>query len=160
MFGMPALLDIKNLSILFSAEQYPVKVVSGLSFDIKGAEVFGLVGESGCGKSLTALSILRILPPHAYTEGEIFFNSRNLLSLGEGDMRQIRGKDIAMVFQEPMTSLNPALTVGYQIAETLMAHLNFSKNKAMENAVALLGAGKIPTPESRVRHYPHQLSGG
>src|SRR5208282_6658317 len=127
MVGMPSLLDIKNLSVLFSAGQYPMKVVSGLSFDIKGAEVFGLVGESGCGKSLTALSILRILPPHSYAEGEIFFNSKNLLSLGDREMRQIRGKDIAMVFQEPMTSLNPALTVGYQIAETLITHLNFPK---------------------------------
>src|SRR5208337_1759856 len=127
MVGMPALLDIKNLSILFSADQYPLKVVSGLSFDIKRAEVFGLAGESGCGKSLTALSILRILPPNAYAEGEIFFNSENLLSLGDGEMRQIRGKDIAMVFQEPMTSLNPALTVGYQIAETQITHLNFPR---------------------------------
>ncbi len=160
MVGMPALLDIKDLSILFSADQYPLKVVSGLSFDIKRAEVFGLAGESGCGKSLTALSILRILPPHAYTEGEISFNKKNLLSLGDGEMRRIRGKDIAMVFQEPMTSLNPALTVGYQIAETLIAHLNFSKKKAMENAVELLRAVKIPSPESRIKDYPHQLSGG
>jgi len=160
MVGMRALLDIKNLSILFSAGQYPLKVVSGVSFDIKEAEVFGLAGESGCGKSLTALSVLRILPPNAYTEGEILFNSRKLLSIGEGEMRQIRGKDIAMVFQEPMTSLNPALTIGYQIAETLMTHLNFPKNKAMEAAVELLGAVKIPSPESRVKDYPHQLSGG
>src|SRR5208283_1873992 len=108
MVGMRALLDIKNLSILFSSGQYPLKVVSGVSFDIRSAEVFGLVGESGCGKSLTALSILRILPPHAYSEGEILFNDKNLLSLGDKEMRQIRGKDIAMVFQEPMTSLNPA----------------------------------------------------
>lgn len=157
---MPALLDIKNLSVFFAADHGPLKVVSGLSFDINKSEVFGLAGESGCGKSLTALSVLRILPPHAYTEGEIFFSGRNLLSLSDAELRKVRGQDIAMIFQEPMTSLNPVLTVGYQIAETLITHLNLSKKKAMERAVELMRAVKIPDPESRVGDYPHQLSGG
>lgn len=157
---MSSLLEIKNLSVFFSADHAPLKVVSELSFDIKKAEIFGLAGESGCGKSLTALSILRILPTHAFTDGEILFNGNNLLSLGDGDMRKIRGRDISMVFQEPMTSLNPVLTVGYQIAETLIAHFNFSKKKALENAVELMRAVKIPFPEARVGDYPHQLSGG
>ena len=157
---MSFLLDIKNLSILFYTDQYPLKVVSDLSFYIKTAEVFGLAGESGCGKSLTALSILRILPPHTYTEGEIFFDNKNLQSLGDEEMRQIRGKNIAMVFQEPMTSLNPVLTVGYQIAETLIAHLGLSKKAAMDAAVDLLRSVKMPAPELRVKDYPHQLSGG
>jgi oligopeptide/dipeptide ABC transporter ATP-binding protein len=160
MDGILSLLDIRNLSVLFRLDQYPLKVVSDLSFYIRKAEVFGLAGESGCGKSLTALSVLRILPPHAYTEGEILFKSKNLLSLGDDRMRQIRGKDIAMIFQEPMTSLNPVLTVGYQVAETLIAHLNLSKKTAMETAVELLRSVKIPSPELRVRDYPHQLSGG
>lgn len=160
MVGIPSILDIRNLSVLFSAERDPLKVVSGLSFYIRNGEVFGLVGESGCGKSLTALSILRILPPHAYTEGEIFFNNVNLLSLSDGAIRKIRGKDIAMIFQEPMTSLNPVLTVGYQIAETLITHLSLSRKAAMDAAVELLKSVKIPSPETRVKDYPHQLSGG
>ncbi|MBF0559720.1 MAG: ABC transporter ATP-binding protein [Nitrospirae bacterium] len=157
---MASLLEIRNLSVSFSTDKGPLKVISGLSFDIKKAEVFGLAGESGCGKSMTALSVLRILPSHAFADGEIFFDGKDLLSLDERGMRKIRGKDISMVFQEPMTSLNPVLTVGYQIAETLMAHFNLSKKKAIENAVELMRAVKIPTPESRVGDYPHQLSGG
>ncbi len=160
MVGMPCLLDIKNLSVSFSTDIGALKVVSGISLEIKKSEVFGLAGESGCGKSLTALSILNILPPYAYTEGEIFFNDRNLLILSDDEMRQIRGKDISMVFQEPMTSLNPVLTVGYQVAEVLITHLSISKKEAMGKAVELLRAVKIPAPESRVKDYPHQLSGG
>jgi len=160
MVGMPALLNIRNLSVSFSVDHSPLEVVSDLSFDIKKAEVFGLAGESGCGKSLTALSILRILPLHAYAEGEILFSGRNLLLLDDREMRDIRGQYIAMVFQEPMTSLNPVLTVGFQIAETLIAHLKLSKKKAIEKAVELMRAVKIPSPENWVKDYPHQLSGG
>ncbi len=160
MVGIPSLLDIRNLSVLFSADQGNLKVVSGVSFNIKKAEVFGLVGESGCGKSLTALSILNILPSHAHAEGEILFSGRDLLKLSDSEMRQIRGKDISMIFQEPMTSLNPVLTVGYQIAEALITHLKTSGKEAMEKAVDLLRAVKMPAPESRVKDYPHQLSGG
>ncbi len=160
MFDMPSLLSINNLSVSFNTDKGPLKVVSDLYLDIKKAEVFGLVGESGCGKSLTALSLLRILPPNAFAEGEILFNNRNLLSLDEDEMRQTRGKDISMIFQEPMTSLNPVLTVGYQIAEALTAHLDLSKKEAMNKAVELLRAVKIPSPELRIKDYPHQMSGG
>ncbi|HAK89838.1 MAG TPA: dipeptide/oligopeptide/nickel ABC transporter ATP-binding protein [Nitrospiraceae bacterium] len=155
-----ALLDIKNLSVSFKTDKGFLRVVSGLSFDIKKSEVFGLVGESGCGKSLTALSIMRILPNNAFAEGEIFFNDKNLLTLGESEMRVIRGKDISMIFQEPMTSLNPVLTVGYQIAEALTAHFDISKKEAMNRATVLLRDVKIPSPELRIKDYPHQMSGG
>ena len=160
MADMTSLLDIHNLSVFFNTDRGPLKVVSDLSLDINKAEVFGLVGESGCGKSLTALSILRILPPNAFTGGEIGFNGKNLLSLPEDEMRQTRGKDISMIFQEPMTSLNPVLTVGYQIAEALTAHFNLSNKEAMNKAVGLLRSVKIPSPEMRVKDYPHQMSGG
>ncbi|MEW5744525.1 MAG: ABC transporter ATP-binding protein [Nitrospirota bacterium] len=157
---MSSFLCIADLSVLFRTDKGLVRVVSDLSLDLNKAEVFGLVGESGCGKSLTALSILRILPPNAFTEGEVLFNGRNLLGLDEEEMRGIRGRDISMIFQEPMTSLNPVLTVGYQIAETLMTHEALSKREAMNRAVELLRAVKIPSPELRVKDYPHQMSGG
>ncbi|MGO9614002.1 MAG: ABC transporter ATP-binding protein [Dissulfurispiraceae bacterium] len=154
------LLNINGLSISFNTERGPLQVVSNISLAIRNAEVFGLVGESGCGKSLTALSILRILPNNAVTEGEIFFRNENLLSLPDDQMRKIRGKDISMVFQEPMTSLNPVLTIGYQIAEALRTHYNLSKGSAMDRTIDLLRAVKIPSSELRVKDYPHQLSGG
>lgn len=158
---MPSpLLSIDNLSIYFKTEKGPLNIVSTLSFDIREAEVFGLVGESGCGKSLTALSILRILPANAYSEGKILFKGKDILSLSEEQMRQIRGRDISMIFQEPMTSLNPVLTIGSQIAEALFTHLDISKKGAMEKSVELLRAVKIPSPELRIKDYPHQLSGG
>ena len=151
------LLDIKNLSVSFKTGKGPLKVISDLSLDIKKAEVFGLVGESGCGKSLTALSIMGILPGNAFAEGRIFFNDRDLLALSDAGMRQIRGKDI---FQEPMTSLNPVLTIGYQIAEALTTHFNISGKDALNRSVELLGAVKIPAPALRIKDYPHQMSGG
>ena len=157
---MSPLLRIRDLSVFFRTDAGPLKVVSDLSLDIRPAEVFGLVGESGCGKSLTALSVLRILPGNAYAAGEVLFNGKNLLALGEGEMRQVRGKDISMIFQEPMTSLNPVLTVGYQIAEALTEHFAISKKEAMQRAVELLRAVKIPSPELRIKDYPHQMSGG
>jgi oligopeptide/dipeptide ABC transporter ATP-binding protein len=155
-----SLLNINNLSVSFKTDKGPIKVVSNLSFDIKKAEVFGLVGESGCGKSLTALSILGILPNNAFAEGEISFNNKNLLTLRDAEMRNLRGKDISMIFQEPMTSLNPVLTIGYQIAEALVTHFGISKKEAMDRTVELLKAVKIPSPELRIKDYPHQMSGG
>ncbi len=155
-----SLLNINNLSISFKTDKGHLTVVSDLSFDIKKSEVFGLVGESGCGKSLTALSILRILPNNAFAEGEIFFNNKNLLTLGEDEMREIRGKDISMIFQEPMTSLNPVLAIGYQIAEALTAHFDISKREAMDRTVELLKGVRIPSPDVRIKDYPHQMSGG
>ena len=154
------LLDVKNLSISFKSDYVALRVVSDITFDIGKAEVFGLVGESGSGKSMTALSILRILPVNAFAEGNILFKGRDLLTLDEAEMRRTRGKDLSIIFQEPMTSLNPVLTVGYQIAEALRAHFDISKSDAMSKAVELLRSVRIPSPEIRIRDYPHQLSGG
>ena len=154
------LLDVRNLSIAFKSDQRALRVVSDISFDIGKAEIFGLVGESGSGKSMTALSILRILPVNAFAEGNILFKDRDLLTLGEDEMRRTRGKDISIIFQEPMTSLNPVLTVGDQVAEALRAHFDISKSDAMGKAVELLRSVRIPSPETRIRDYPHQLSGG
>ncbi len=154
------LLNVRDLSVSFRSDHNPLTVVSGISLDIGKAEIFGLVGESGSGKSMTALSILRILPGNAFAEGSIIFEEKNLLSLHEDEMRSIRGKDISIVFQEPMTSLNPVLTVGYQIAEALFAHFSISKRDAIKKAVELLRAVKISSPETRIKDYPHQLSGG
>jgi oligopeptide/dipeptide ABC transporter ATP-binding protein len=155
-----SLLEVRGLDISFTTTGNPIKVVSRLTFEINEAEVFGLVGESGCGKSITALSIMGILPHNAFAEGDINFNSRNLLKLDRESMRKLRGKEISMIFQEPMTSLNPVLTIGYQIAEVLLTHTKISRSEAMSKAVELLRAVKIPSPEVRIKEYPHQMSGG
>ena len=157
---MNSILEVKGLDISFRSASTSIKVVSNLNFDIKEAEVFGLVGESGCGKSLTALSIMGILPHNAFAEGEIIFKGNNLLKLDNESMRRLRGRELSMIFQEPMTSLNPVLTIGYQIAEVITTHLGLSKKDAMANAVELLKAVKIPSPEIRTKEYPHQMSGG
>lgn len=155
-----SLLKVRDLNISFRSTNNPTKVVSSLNFEIKEAKVFGLVGESGCGKSLTALSIMGILPHNAFAEGEINFKGNNLLKLDSESMRRLRGKELSMVFQEPMTSLNPVLTIGYQIAEVFTTHTGLSKKEAMANTVELLKAVKIPSPEIRIKEYPHQMSGG
>ena len=155
-----SLLSVRDLNIFFRSSSQPVNVVSHLNFDIAESEIFGLAGESGCGKSITALSILGILPALANAAGEILFRGKNLLTLGREPMRRIRGKEISMIFQEPMTSLNPVLTIGYQIAEVLMTHENMTKKDAMDKAVGLLRAVRIPSPELRIKEYPHQMSGG
>lgn len=155
-----SLLEISALNISFKTAANPIKVVNNVSFDIKESEAFGLVGESGCGKSLTALSIMGILPPNAYAEGSIRFNATDLLRLDSESMRRLRGKELAMIFQEPMTSLNPVLTIGYQIFEVLTAHLDISKKDAFDRAVSLLRDVRIPSPEIRIKEYPHQMSGG
>lgn len=157
---MNSILEVKSLDISFRSASTSIKVVSNLNFEIKEAEVFGLVGESGCGKSLTALSIMGILPHNALAEGEIIFKGNNLLKLDNESMRRLRGRELSMIFQEPMTSLNPVLTIGYQIAEVITTHLGLSKKDAMANAVELLKAVKIPSPEIRTKEYPHQMSGG
>ena len=157
---MNSILEVKSLDISFRSASTSIKVVSNLNFEIKEAEVFGLVGESGCGKSLTALSIMGILPHNAFAEGEIIFKGNNLLKLDNESMRRLRGRELSMIFQEPMTSLNPVLTIGYQIAEVITTHLGLSKKDAMANAVELLKAVKIPSPEIRIKEYPHQMSGG
>ncbi|MCX7913892.1 MAG: ABC transporter ATP-binding protein [Thermodesulfovibrionales bacterium] len=155
-----SLLTVKDLSIYLKGQSGFFPLISKISFDIRKAEVFGIVGESGCGKTLTALSIMRILPQNIFSEGEILFNNRDILSLTEEEMRKIRGKDISMIFQEPMTSLNPVLTVGRQIAEALMTHFNLTKRDSLEKAIEILKRVKIPDPELRIKDYPHQLSGG
>lgn len=155
-----SLLAVRDLNISFRAKKHPLQVVTNLNFSIDRSEVFGLVGESGCGKSLTALSIMGILPQNAFSEGEISYNGINLLKLDNESMRKLRGKELSMIFQEPMTSLNPVLTIGYQISETLTTHEGLSTKKAMDRATELLRAVRIPSPEIRVREYPHQMSGG
>jgi len=155
-----SLLEIRTLNIAFRTATTPLKVVGNLSFDVNESEVFGLVGESGCGKSLTALSIMGILPSTAYAEGSINFKGTDLLKLDTESMRCLRGREMAMIFQEPMTSLNPVLTVGYQIAEVMTTHLGLSKRDAFDRALELLRDVKIPSPEIRIKEYPHQMSGG
>lgn len=155
-----SLLEIRDLVISFRFAHRTVQVVSHLDFRIEEAEVFGLVGESGCGKSLTALGIMGILPHNALAEGRIFFKGRDLLTLDKGAMRALRGRELAMIFQEPMTSLNPVLTIGYQVAEVLRTHLGLSRKDAMAQTVELLKAVKIPSPDIRIKEYPHQMSGG
>jgi oligopeptide/dipeptide ABC transporter ATP-binding protein len=155
-----SLLQVRDLNITFRSTDNPIRVISSLNFEIEESRVFGLVGESGCGKSLTALSIMGILPHNAFAEGEIIFRGRDLLKLDNESMRRLRGKELSMIFQEPMTSLNPVLTIGYQVAEVLTTHLGLSKKEATAKATELLRAVRIPSPEIRIREYPHQMSGG
>lgn len=155
-----SLLEVRDLNISFKLPNNTIRVVSHLNFRIEEAQVFGLVGESGCGKSLTALSIMGILPHNAFAEGEIIFKGNKLLQLDRESMRRLRGKELAMIFQEPLTSLNPVLTIGYQVAEVLMTHMGLSRKNALAKTEELLRAVKIPSPEIRTKEYPHQMSGG
>jgi peptide/nickel transport system ATP-binding protein len=155
------LLAIENLQVHFRTPDGVNRAVDGVSFSIGSGETLAIVGESGCGKSVTAMSILRLLPePPARTAGAIRFQGRNLLDLPNRAMRKIRGNEISVIFQEPMTSLNPVLTVGRQIGETLRLHQGLSRTKAEARAVEMLKLVGIPEPQRRVREYPHQLSGG
>jgi oligopeptide transport system ATP-binding protein len=156
------LLSVKDLEVTFSTDDGVVRAVNGLSFDIEPGKTLGIVGESGSGKSVTALSIMRLIamPAGRIERGEIIFNGQDLLKLGEAQMRQIRGNKIAMIFQDPMTSLNPVLTVGDQIMETNMLHQHKSRAQAYKRAVEMLEMVRIPEPEKRIRSYPHQFSGG
>jgi oligopeptide/dipeptide ABC transporter ATP-binding protein len=156
------LLDIRKLRTYFYADSKVVQAVDGIDLSVAKGRTLGLVGESGCGKSVTALSILRLVPspPGKIVEGEILFEGRDLLKLSEARMRSVRGNDIAMIFQEPMTSLNPVFTIGYQISEAIRLHRRASKSEAKSISIDLLRKVKIPSPEQRYREYPHQLSGG
>ena len=155
------LLEIDSLRTWFDTLSGTVRAVDGVSFTVQAEQTLGVVGESGCGKSVTALSILRLLPtPPARHLGAIRYRGTNLLALSEREMRQIRGNRISMIFQEPMTSLNPVLTVGRQIAETVLVHQDTNRAQAMQRAVEMLRLVQIPEPERRAREYPHQLSGG
>jgi oligopeptide/dipeptide ABC transporter ATP-binding protein len=155
-----SLLDVRDLSVTFRTDGTAIPAVVDLSFSISESQIFGLAGESGCGKSMTALSIMGLLPQNAQASGSILFNGTDLLTLDREAKRRLRGREISMIFQEPMTSLNPVLTIGYQISEVLTTHLNLSKRDALEQSVELLKAVKIPSPEVRAGEYPHQMSGG
>ena len=157
-----AVLEVRGLRTWFESDGAVVKAVDGVDLTVRRGECLGLVGESGCGKSVTALSILRLVPspPGRVVAGEVFFEGCDLLALREREMRRVRGGDIAMVFQEPMTSLHPALPVGFQIAEAVRAHRPVGWKEAARRAVELLGRVQIPSPEQRASDYPHQLSGG
>jgi peptide/nickel transport system ATP-binding protein len=155
-----AILDVDGLSVRFETDDGTVQAVDDLSFDLEEREVLGIVGESGCGKSVSLMSLLRLLPPSAKIEGKAEFDGIELLSASGRQIRKIRGRQIAFVFQEPMTSLNPAFRVGRQIAEVLQQHLNMTRRAADRRAVELLDLVRIPAPNRRVREYPHQLSGG
>jgi len=155
------LLQLDNLRTWFSTLAGTVRSVDGVSLTVNAGETLGVVGESGCGKSVTALSILRLVPtPPGRHMGAVRYRGTDLLQLSEREMRQIRGNRISMIFQEPMTSLNPVLTVGRQIAETVQLHQKASRAQALERAVEMLRLVQIPEPERRVNEYPHQLSGG
>jgi oligopeptide/dipeptide ABC transporter ATP-binding protein len=156
------LLEVKNLETQFQTSTGVVRAVDGVSYDIEEGETVALVGESGCGKSVSALSIMRLVaePAGRIVGGEILFKGRDLLKLSEEQMRDVRGRDIAMVFQEPMTSLNPVLTIGRQLTEGLEIHLGMAPDAAKTRAVELLGLVGIPDPQRRLAQYPHQFSGG
>ena len=156
-----ALLEVENLQTHFATADGVVRAVNGLSFTVSGGETVAIVGESGCGKSVTSMSILRLVPePPGRIAGRISFAGRDLLRLTDKEMRALRGNDISMIFQEPMTSLNPVLTVGRQIGETLRLHQGLSRPAAEARAVEMLDLVGIPAARRRAREYPHQLSGG
>ncbi|MHC4220788.1 MAG: ABC transporter ATP-binding protein [Planctomycetota bacterium] len=156
------ILSVENLSTHFFTEDGTAKAVQDVSFDIEKAKTFALVGESGCGKSVTALSIMQLIPqpPGEIVSGQISFGKRDILTLSEKRMRTIRGNKIAMIFQEPMTSLNPVYTVGNQIVEAIRLHQKKTATQAWADAVDMLGKVGIPDPAQRVNEYPHQMSGG
>jgi len=159
---MDPLLVVEDLQVTFNTEQGPVAAVDGVSFHVNRGETLGIVGESGCGKSVTSLSVMRLIsfPPGRITQGRVMFEGRDLLGLNEPEMRKIRGNDISMIFQEPMTSLNPVYPVGAQISEVLRLHQGLGKAAAGAQAVEMLRLVGISLPERRVREYPHELSGG
>jgi len=156
------MLEVNNLKTHFKTQDGVVKAVDGVSFSLEAGEVLGIVGESGSGKSVTALSIMQLnpRPPAVYPEGEILFEGQDLLKVPEKRMQQIRGNDIAMIFQDPMTSLNPVFTVGNQIREAIRIHQDVSKSEAQEKTVQVLRDVGIASPEQRAKEYPHQFSGG
>lgn len=156
-----ALLDVEDLKVEFHKNDSQITVVEDVNFTINEGETIGLVGESGSGKSVTSLSLMRLISEKTgKLSGSVYFNGRNLLDLKESDMRKIRGNEIAMIFQEPMTSLNPVYSIGSQIAESVMLHQNCTKQKAWEHTYEMLRLVGISDPESRAKQYPHQMSGG
>ena len=157
----PPLLDVQRLTTVFDVGGRPLPAVDDVSFEVRQGETLGLVGESGCGKSMIAFSILRLVqPPGRIAGGRVLFNGRNLLTLPEREMRKVRGAGVSLIFQEPMTALNPVFTVGDQIAEAVIVHGLATKAQARRRAAELLEAVRVPEPARRAREYPHQLSGG
>jgi oligopeptide transport system ATP-binding protein len=155
------LLEVQDLKTQFFTPEGVVKAVDGVSFELHPGETLGIVGESGSGKSVTALSVMRLLQrPGRIVGGKVNFMGRDLTKVSEGEMREIRGQEIAMIFQDPMTSLNPVFRTGWQVAEPVRLHKGMDKSKAMGVAVSMLGKVGIPSPENRARDYPHQFSGG
>ena len=159
---MSTLLDIKNLSTHFNTSAGTIKAVNDVSFKLREGETLGLVGESGCGKSVTALSIMRLVPspPGRIVSGDVIFQGKNLLEISEEEMQNVRGRDIGMIFQEPMTSLNPVLSIGRQLREPLELHLGMTKQQSLSRSSELLELVGIPDPETRLKTFPHQTSGG
>ncbi|MCH9037225.1 MAG: ABC transporter ATP-binding protein [Chloroflexi bacterium] len=159
---MAPILQVKNLKTYFYTDDGVVKAVDGISYDLERGETLGLVGESGCGKSVSALSLMRLIPspPGKIVEGEAYLEGTDLLKLSSEEMRRRRGKDIAMIFQEPMTSLNPVLTIGRQITEALEVHLKMNRKTANQRAAELLEEVGMPDAKRRLNDYPHHLSGG
>ena len=156
------LLSVQDLKVYFSGNEKVARALDGISYDVRKGETICLVGESGCGKTVSALAVLRIIPqpPGEVMGGKILFNGQDLLELSEEDMQKIRGNHIAMVFQEPMTSLNPVFTIGDQIKETIQIHEQLGKNEILRRCIQILKDVGIPSPENRLNDYPHQLSGG
>ncbi|HSP72912.1 MAG TPA: ABC transporter ATP-binding protein, partial [Gaiellaceae bacterium] len=154
------LLDVQDLSVRFETDDGTTHAVDRVSFSLAPGEVLGIVGESGCGKSVTTMAMLRLLPPTAVVSGRALFEGTDLLKASPAHLRRVRGREIAFVFQEPMTSLNPVFTVGRQIGEVLRTHLGLSPRQARKRTIELLELVRIPSPERRLDEYPHQLSGG
>lgn len=159
---MSDLLEVKNLKTAFTSDDVTTQVVRGVSFGVNKGEIVGIVGESGCGKSVTSLSIMRLLQGTSgeVTDGEVLFHQKNLLDYSEQEMRKIRGNNMSMIFQDPMTSLNPVMKIGKQLMQGIMLHLKYSKQKAKSYAIEMLESVGIPRAESIMNEYPHQLSGG
>jgi oligopeptide transport system ATP-binding protein len=159
---MATLLEVRDLKTHFFTQEGVVKAVDGVSYDLEEGETLGLVGESGCGKSVSALSIMRLIPdpPGKTVGGEVIFAGQDLLKLPDYQMRRVRGKQISMVFQEPMTALNPALSIARQLTESLELHLGMRKTEARREAVRRLEQVGISDPERRIKQFPHQFSGG
>jgi oligopeptide transport system ATP-binding protein len=155
-------LEIQNLKVSFSTPKGKLIAVNGIDFHLNSGETLALVGESGCGKTVTALSILRLLqePPAEFLSGKILFNGQDLLSLSAKELQNLRGRSISMIFQDPMTSLNPVLTVGEQIIETLLRHTTMNRKEALQKSTDLLSNVELQSPKDKLKYYPHQLSGG
>ena len=159
---MSSLLEVSDLGTWFYTRQGIVKAVDGVDFEVAAGETLAIVGESGCGKSMTALSLMRLIPdpPGRIVSGSIKLAGRDLLKISEEEMRDVRGNEISMIFQEPMTSLNPVMTIGKQISEALILHRDMDRKAAMKRAIEMLDLVRIPEPAQRAKEYPHQLSGG